>query len=168
MKKLHWLSLALLPILTWAIWSNTNEDLADGTAVSSDLVLLQDTLAPPITLEAKQLLQTTCYPCHNPKSASHDEMLAPPLVGIKRRYSREYPNRASFVEHVSAFVEAPSEATALMKGPVRRFGLMPKTAPNKEQIKAVVEYIYDHELEMPAWFPKHYEEKHGQGRQHGH
>lgn len=169
MKKLHWTTLALLPIFIYIVVLRPDAEQATELAPESTTIQkpLNDTLQHPTVEEVQQLLQTTCYACHNPKSASHDQMLAPPLVGIKQRYSREYTSRESFVEHLSAFVQAPSEAAALMKGPIRRFGLMPKTALTKQQIIAVAEYIYDHKLEAPEWFPEHFQEKHGQGwRQH--
>ncbi len=163
MKKLHWISIALVPFVLWIVRSDFEgapiggyDDMDKGQ---------KDSLSLPTTTEAKQLLESTCFACHNPKSESHDEMLAPPLVGIKRRYLREFEGRANFVEHLSAFVQTPSREAALMKGPIRRFGLMPKTALTKEQIYAVAEYIYDHELEAPEWFDRHHAEKHDRNGQ---
>lgn len=112
-------------------------------------------------IDPSQLLTSVCYVCHNPKSGSHDEMLAPPLVGIKQQYLRATEDRDGFIERMVAFVSNPNEESAIMKGPIRRFGLMPKPAVNEEEIKAIVEFIYDNELPEPTWFAEHEEEMHG-------
>jgi hypothetical protein len=46
-----------------------------------------------------------------------------------------------------------------MKGPVRRFGLMPATTLDRKEILEIVAFIYDHKLEMPDWFIEHYEKE---------
>jgi hypothetical protein len=109
----------------------------------------------------KNILFTTCYTCHNPKVASHDALLAPPLAGIKYKYKKIYPNEVEFITKMTEFIAHPSKEKAVMKGPVKRFGLMPKTALIKEEIEEVVRYIYNNELETPSWFSEHFEEHHG-------
>lgn len=125
---------------------------------------------PEITIDSQvldlqkdgyDLLKSSCFACHNPASASHDSMLAPPLAGIKMRYLRQYDRREDFLVAMSRFVANPSEETALMKGPVRRFGLMPNPQLNEKDIDVIVSYIYDNKLEEPAWFADHYAEMHG-------
>lgn len=106
-------------------------------------------------------LNTYCYSCHSPKSKSHDDMLAPPLAGIKYKYSRTYQDKTLFVSRMADFVNNPSKSNAMMKGPVRRFGLMPKVSLSKDEINELCLFIYEHELETPAWFPDHFEEQHG-------
>lgn len=106
-------------------------------------------------------LQTNCYSCHNPNTESHDSMLAPPLAGIKYKYMSLYPEEEVFVKKMSEFVAMPSKENAVMKGPVKRFGLMPKPALAKEEILELVKYIYHNELEVPQWFSGHFEEQHG-------
>jgi mono/diheme cytochrome c family protein len=115
-------------------------------------------------IDAASLLTTVCYACHNPKSGSHDEMLAPPLAGIKQQYLKATEGREDFVERMAAFVTNPSEDKALMKGPIGRFGLMPKPPVTDEQIKAIVAFIYDNELPAPSWFAEHEEQMHGKGK----
>ncbi len=102
-----------------------------------------------------------CYTCHNPKVASHDEMLAPPLAGIKMQYIRNTGTRDEFIERMSGFVSNPTEENAIMKGPVNRFGLMPKPALSKEQIKEIVEFIYDNDIPQPEWYVDHHRKMHG-------
>lgn len=110
-----------------------------------------------------EMLQTNCYACHNPNTTSHDDMLAPPLAGIKNRYKNTYGTRDEFIAAVSSFVSMPTEEKALMKGPIRRFGLMPKPAlSDSAQIRALVAFIYDNPIETPEWFAEHYKEQHGE------
>ncbi|PWH87064.1 c-type cytochrome [Brumimicrobium oceani] len=129
-----------------AIEANSNPQITTST-VSDDIALIS--------------LRNNCYACHNPKTESHDDILAPPLAGIKRRYKKQYPDEQSFVEHMTEFIDSPSEEEALMKGPIKRFGLMPKTALSKDEIKELAKYIYHHPIEAPKWFQSYFKEKHG-------
>jgi len=106
------------------------------------------------------MLQTNCYSCHNPNSESHDNMLAPPLAGIKYKYKKLYKTEELFIAQMSDFIDKPTKENAVMKGPVRRFGLMPKTSLSKTEIQELVKYIYHTELAIPAWFSEHFEEEH--------
>ncbi|MEQ8237808.1 MAG: hypothetical protein RIA69_01280 [Cyclobacteriaceae bacterium] len=112
------------------------------------------------SVEGSNLLSSNCYICHNPNTSSHDEILAPPLAGIKKRYIRESKDRADFVDRMAGFVANPREEVALMKGPIRRFGLMPKTTLSMEEIGAIVGFIHDNEIPEPSWFANHEKEMH--------
>lgn len=112
--------------------------------------------------EGLKLLKNNCYTCHSPQSKSHDDMLAPPLAGIKYKYTKHYPNRTKFIARMSDFVHNPTEENAVMKGPVRRFGLMPKSVLKMEEIQQISAFIYDNKLDIPVWFKNHFEEQHGE------
>ena len=107
------------------------------------------------------LLKKHCYACHNPNTNSHDDIIAPPLAGIKKHYSDAYPEKADFSTAMMEFVKNPTAEKSLLKGPVNRFGLMPKPAISEEEIKQIVTYIRDSELEKPKWFDAH-EKGHGE------
>jgi hypothetical protein len=102
------------------------------------------------------LIKTNCFVCHNPNVGSHDDFITPHLVGIKYRYKKSYSTREDFIENMSAFILNPNKEDALMRGPVRRFGLMSNTVLNEENIKEIVAYIYDNNLEEPTWFAEHF------------
>jgi len=36
--------------------------------------------------EGYRLMKTYCYICHNPEVKSHDQMLAPPMMAVKKHY----------------------------------------------------------------------------------
>ena len=97
-------------------------------------------------------LKTNCYVCHNPNTESHDNMLAPPLAAVKFKYSQLYPEKELFVERMAEFVYNPTVEHAVMKGPVKRFGLMPKTALAKTEVDELILYIFNNELDFPSWF----------------
>lgn len=111
--------------------------------------------------EGLTLLKTNCYACHSPTSVSHDALIAPPLVGVKAEYKMLYAERTKFIAQMSDFIAKPTKENAVMKGPVRRFGLMPPPPLDKKTIQEIVAFIYDNALEAPVWFPAHYESEHG-------
>lgn len=125
----------------------------------AELAEIQD-LSPLSIDDGKKLLITSCYTCHNPKSKSHDSMLAPPLAGIKYKYKEIYPTRSVFIAQMSSFLIKPTKENALMKGPVKRFGLMPPTGLSSKQILELTAFIYDNSLDVPTWFEEHFEEQH--------
>ncbi|MBL6445389.1 c-type cytochrome [Fulvivirga sp. 29W222] len=110
--------------------------------------------------EASNLLLANCYVCHNPNTDSHDEIIAPPLAGIKMRYMNETTDKEEFINLMSNFVFNPNEESALMAGPVMRFGIMPKTKLGEDDIRKIVTYIYENDLDEPSWFKEHKERKH--------
>jgi len=115
----------------------------------------------PISSEVSNLLSVNCYACHNPNTKSHDEMLAPPLAGIKIRYKKATKNREAFIDLMSSFVYNPSEEASLMKGSIKRFGVMPKTALDENKIREIVTYLYDNDVPEPSWFKEHHNEMNG-------
>lgn len=144
-----------------AISCNNKPKNIDKEVVASEKQSIENIV--PLSVEkGKNVLQMHCFSCHNPKSESHDNMLAPPLAGIKYKYKNLYSDRAEFIAKMSDFVFEPTKDNAVMKGPVKRFGLMPKTTlMSKEEVFEVVAFIYDNEMDVPQWFPEHFEDQHG-------
>jgi hypothetical protein len=103
----------------------------------------QELLADP----GLELLKKHCFVCHNPNTASHDEIIAPPLFGIKNHYRKTFPEKDRFIEAMTGFVAEPTEDKALMKGPMKRFGLMPKPAVSPEEIGLIVAYIEANDMQ---------------------
>jgi len=118
--------------------------------------------------DAYILLKNQCYACHSVNSASHDEIIAPPMVAVKRRYSRMYDNKEEFVEAISKWALNPEKENAIMRGAVAQFDIMPKQVFKEEELKKIATYIYDNELEEPDWFKAHEKEMHGgKGKKNG-
>ncbi len=106
------------------------------------------------------LIKTNCYPCHSPVSASHDEIIAPPMAAVKMRYSRIYTNKDDFVEALVSWTMDPKPEKSLMKGAVDRFKQMPKQEFKEDDIRKIASFIFDNDLEAPEWFAAHEKEMH--------
>ena len=132
----------------------------EGSAKSSDESDME-TAQVLNTADIQKQLAVNCYACHNPNSGSHEEIIAPPLAGIKMKYMNSTADRTAFIERMSDFIEHPSQESAMMQGPVKQLGVMPKTALGKSQIQAIVTYLYDNEIPAPVWFADHQKEKQG-------
>lgn len=153
------LYVAILILFTTITSCGNKPDNYDRALTDTEKLHIQN-LSPLSLSEGLQSLKQNCYTCHNPNSKSHDNMLAPPLVGIKYKYQNAYGNKSLFVRQMADFIHAPSKENALMKGPVRRFGLMPKTSLSLTEIEQLCLFIYEQDLEYPDWFPDHFEDKH--------
>ena len=113
------------------------------------------------------LLKNNCYACHSVIAKSHDEIIAPPMVAIKRRFMKSYPSKVAFIEAMTNWVLNPTEENALMRGAVKQFNVMPKQPFNKDDIHKIAEYIYENDLEKPTWFEEHLNEEHPNGMGNG-
>lgn len=118
---------------------------------------LQKLEANPQEPKGLTLLKKNCYQCHNPNTTSHDEILAPPLFGIKSHYKKAFPESDQFIKNMIEFVENPLEEKALMKGPIKRFGVMKNPVVSQEDLKIIVEYIESNDLEKPVWFEQQHQ-----------
>jgi Protein of unknown function (DUF3365)./Cytochrome c. len=111
--------------------------------------------------EGKKLMETKCYLCHNPSVGEHDQRIGPPMVAVKAHYLDAYQDRESFVAAIMEFVKSPSEDKTMMRGAVRRFGLMPTQQFPEEEIRKIAEYLYDFQIEEPDWFKDHWMDRRG-------
>jgi cytochrome c2 len=113
--------------------------------------------------EGLVLLQQKCYACHSVTTKSHDNIIAPPLVAVVRRYKMSYKSEAEFVEAVTNWVLDTTTEHALMRGAVNQFKVMPKQPFEKDEIIKIATYIFNNELETPEWFNAHFKEEHPNG-----
>lgn len=109
------------------------------------------------------LMKNYCYVCHNPNAISHDSIVAPPFKAIKMRYTRKYGNKEDFVNSIVNWAQNPDENKALMYGAVKRFKVMPKLPLGTKELEAIASFMYDNEVEEPAWMEKHMKEMQGKG-----
>lgn len=144
------MNLAIIP-LSWVLVSALSLSIESPEGLNEILTEDQEQVEKGLAL-----LQKHCYTCHNPASPSHDEMLAPPLVGIKSHYQKAYPESKEFKAAMIGFVSDPSEEKGIMKGPMKRFGVMPKPPVPEVEIKLIVDYIQANQLEEPSWFKEHH------------
>lgn len=113
--------------------------------------------------EGLKLLQQNCYACHSISSKSHEEIIAPPMAAVKRRYLMSYATKDVFIEAFTNWVLNPTEENALMKGAVANFKVMPKQNFNSEDIKKISAYIFENDIEKPIWFENHFNNEHSKG-----
>lgn len=117
---------------------------------------------------AQKLVETHCYVCHNPSVPDSVGRIAPPLVAVKARYLMDYSTKQEFVSHITQFVKNPTEENAIMYGAVSRFKVMPKQVFPDGVVEKIANYLFDYQIEEPAWFKEHWESKgNGQGRRKG-
>lgn len=114
--------------------------------------------------EALRLFQQKCYSCHSVATKSHDEIIAPPMIAVKKRYSIQYDNKEDFVNAVVAYASDPKAENALMFGAVNQFKAMPKQAFSEDDLKKIATYIYENKIETPEWFEDHFQQNHKNGQ----
>ncbi|MEO9804976.1 MAG: c-type cytochrome [Reichenbachiella sp.] len=135
------------------------------TKEKNDRIAAQDTADTNTvqTNEGYTLMKNNCYACHHPNSASHDDLIAPPLVAVKRRYQIQYPKKEEFVNAMVEWVQNPSQERVLMPGAVDQFNVMISMPLDTEVLQKIASYMYENELERPDWFEEHFKEMHGNG-----
>ena len=114
--------------------------------------------------EALALFQQKCYACHSVTTKSHDEIIAPPMIAVKKRYSMQFDNKEDFVNAVVAYAHDPKAENALMPGAIEKFKAMPKQAFDVADLKKIATYIYNNEIETPEWFEGHFQQNHKKGQ----
>jgi len=140
------------------------EKLVNVTEANKDLALLQNQEPS----KGYTLMKNNCYACHNPNTASHDDILAPPFKAVKMHYNREYDNKKDFVDAMVNWVQNPEEDKALMFGAVKRFKVMPKLPLPTEDLGEIATYIYENNVEEPEWMEDHMKgHKKGMGKGKG-
>ncbi|HAH54415.1 MAG TPA: hypothetical protein DCM02_03790 [Flavobacterium sp.] len=136
---------------------------------SEDFGVNSSALSTSENNESLALFKQKCYACHSVTTKSHDEIIAPPMIAVKKRYSMQFDNKEDFVNAVVAYAIDPKAENALMIGAVNKFKAMPKQAFAEEDLKKIATYIYDNEIETPEWFEGHFQQNHknGQGMGNG-
>jgi cytochrome c1 len=120
-------------------------------------------ISAQIQSDGYTLLKNNCYACHSVTSKSHDEIIAPPMIAIKRRYKMNYNTKEEFVNAITNWALNPTKEHALMRGAVKQFNVMPKQPFIKDDLIKIADYMYDNELEKPEWFENHFNAQHPNG-----
>lgn len=157
MKRLYVIAVMLGSILLGC--TNSKENIKNNEKIEFATNLTEN--------DGLKLLQQKCYACHSVNSASHDAIIAPPMVAVVRRYKMFYQNKDVFVEGVINWVLNPTEEKALMRGAVSQFNVMPKQPFDKGEIITIAKYMYDNDIESPIWFENHFNKEHPNGMGNG-
>lgn len=154
---MKWTILALVLAVSLASCKNSSkENEADYIKLKST-----DLNSEELAVRGKKLMENKCYLCHSP-NAKESSMIAPPMVALKARYSKDTKSKKEFIEDMWNFVEQPTKEKAKLKGAVKRFGLMPYQSYSQEDIEAIASFMYDYEIEEPSWFHEHFQKHHGE------
>ena len=128
-------------------------------------LLPQFVLASNNVNEGQELYKTACSTCHGLTGGMDmNKRVAPPIAAVRLHYIGPYPDKASFVTAVADWVEKQDENKTLMRGAIRRFNIMPPISVTREDAEKIALYIYEGDIEKPAGFDKHVEERHGKHR----
>jgi len=110
----------------------------------------------------QKLMEKNCYTCHNP-TTSEAERIGPPMIAIKKHYISENTTKEEFTNAMLNWVKEPSAEKSKMPGAVRRFKVMPYQFFPEETIREIAHYMFDYEIEQPAWFEEHFQKGNGKG-----
>lgn len=132
-------SILLTPMLYTA--ANANDDLSEG----------------------KKLFEATCNACHGVAvgGMNMNKRIAPPIAGVRKHYLDAYPDKESFVNAVTSWINKQDANKSLMRGAIRKFKIMPPIPVPAEDAKKIAAYIYNGNIERPDGFEKHIQEMHG-------
>ena len=109
-------------------------------------------------------MKQNCYACHSVTTKSHDDIIAPPMIAVKKRYLKEYNSKEDFVKAFVNYASNPKAKNSLMLGAVDKFKVMPKQSFAKDDLTKIAVYVYDNEIEVPEWFEDHFQQKHNSGK----
>lgn len=97
-------------------------------------------------LDGQKLMEKNCNSCHN--SSDGEKRQAPPMSHVKGHYITDSMTKKEFTEAIVAWVENPNEEDSQMPGARRKFGLMSKQEFNHDELIAIAQYMYDHDLDQ--------------------
>jgi len=84
------------------------------------------------------LFHGNCVTCHYELK----EKSAPAMIEVRRRYLIAFPQKKEFVKYLSEWVHKPSKEGSIMQDAIKKHGLMPQLAYEKDVLKDIAEYIY--------------------------
>ena len=115
--------------------------------------------------QSEMVMQTLCLSCHS-ASANHEQQekgFAPPMWGVRDHYLEHHETLDAFTSAVASWVQSPDEARSLMRGAVKRFGVMPGLNLSEDQLTEIATLIYHGvNVEKPTWWDEHQRTHHAQ------
>lgn len=120
--------------------------------------ITNDSLVVSNAIEGKKLLEQKCYLCHSPSAPEKQGRVGPPMIAVKAHYLEDSTTKEEFIEAFTSFVLNPAKENVKLKGAVKRFGLMPKSIYEKEEVEKIASFVYDYKIEEPNWFKTHWQD----------
>lgn len=89
------------------------------------------------------------------------------MYAVWHHYRQAFPEKGPFVEALSGWLLGePSRDKSQMKGAIKKFGLMDRLEISEDEAKSAAEHLYTRHFDLPDWYVKHYNNKHGK-KSHG-
>ena len=151
-RSLIYISLFMIGLLFSSCKNNSEKETLDS---QTELEKISSEIPA-----GKKYLETKCNLCHS-LTAGENERIAPPMIAIKRNYLNSTTSKEEFIAQFTGFVKDPTNEKALMSGAINKFGVMPKQAFPEDEVLAIANYVYDYQIETPAWFEEHWGKEHG-------
>ena len=128
--------------------TNASEKVEEEKATASkEKVVINDAVR-----SGKEVYESACMVCHVSKGKP---TIAPPIFAVKNHVIKEHPEREDFIQRIVDWVKKPDADNALMRGAIKKFGLMPPMPQiDDKELQAVAEFLYDTDLELPDWYRK--------------
>lgn len=131
-------------------------------AVLGFIFLSQTILANDNHKEGKQLYKKHCISCHGTAGGMDmSKRVAPPIFAVKMHYIGTYSDKDSFVMAIADWLQNRDADNSMMRGAIRRFGVMPAVKVTRDEAEKIASYIFEGNLESPEGFQQHYEQRHG-------
>lgn len=127
------------------------------------LLLLTTTAA---VADGRAVLEGECMQCHLVDGQGGNKKPAPPMYAVWHHYRQAYPDRESFIAAMHDWLMQPHADKTVMKGAVKKFGLMEPVALSDEQATSVAAHLYDRPFALPESYLVHYNQQHGT-KEHG-
>lgn len=142
-----------------------HSSVQNAVALSEPTASLHPVAMPVISAKSdpepgKSLMETQCYACHSPKQ-SKEVQAGPVFSEIKTQYLIKYPRREDFIQAILEFVNEPVAERSIIKDAATRFTPMPKSMYKESDLRAIAAYLFDYQIETPAWYGAAYEQEFG-------
>lgn len=106
-----------------------------------------------------RLMPTHCNTCHGVGEFGIDEMLAPPLWGVRAHYLAHFSEPDAFVDAITEFLLEPQAAASCLPLELAHYGLKAPVSLTESELRSVAWAIYAGQVERPVW-AREYRKRH--------
>jgi hypothetical protein len=85
------------------------------------------------------LFHGNCVTCHY----ELEEKSAPSMLEVRARYKKAFPVKEDFIKYLSEWVHKPSKERSIMLDAIKKHGLMPQLAYEKDVLEDIAAYLYE-------------------------
>lgn len=140
------LKLFLPAIIVLVIGCSTSPESIKDSEVDHSIVVEQSV----DVIDTAMLLKNRCLICHG-VGETHDDLIAPPMRGVKMHYLQEFPEKSDFIAAYIAWASNPVAENSLMPGALEQFEVMANLKYDTNDIALIAAFVYDNKMPKPAW-----------------